>query len=90
MSDQPVLDDRSDDVHNYVDEEMGEDCSLKAPADVDPAEREARRQDDQYCSQRDDKGHGSDEEFFVADVIPAEEKRRGNVGDPERDPSPLS
>ena len=40
-----MLDDRADDVHNHVDEEVGEDCSLKAPSDIDPTERQARRQD---------------------------------------------
>ena len=39
MSAWPVLGDGSHDVHNHVDEEVREDCSLKAPADIDPTER---------------------------------------------------
>ena len=69
---------------------MREDCRLKAAANVNPSEREAHRQDDEHGSQRDDKGNRIDEQFFVADVIPAEEKRRGKVGDPERDPASMS
>src|SRR5690349_17360095 len=87
LSDQPMLNDGADDMHDHVDEKVGEDCSLKAVADVNPAEREAHWQDDEHGSQRDDKGDRIDEQLLVADMIPAEEKRRGKVGDPERDPA---